>query len=299
MALLATLLLPFGGPSAALAHGVAAGAERDLRWTLDPWVIVPLVLSAGLYALGVKTLWGRAGWGRGISPRQCGLYVAGWMILAAALISPLHELGEHLFTAHMVEHELVMAAAAPLLVLARPLGAFLWALPQALRHGVARACCRPMSRRTWRALTAPMAATVAHGVAIWVWHVPSLFDAAVADVTLHRLQHLSFLVTALLFWWAMVRRTVPGAAVLHLFATMAHMTMLGALIALAPHPLYLRQTAGAAICGLTPLEDQQLAGLVMWVPAGTVYAGAALAFATLWIRRSGERARAVGAVPLG
>jgi cytochrome c oxidase assembly factor CtaG len=116
-----------------------------------------------------------------------------------------------------------------------------------------------------------------------------LFEAAVESESLHRLQHLSFLVTALAFWWALLRRAGRGAAVLHLFATMIHMTLLGALITFAGRVLYLDQTGFAADWGLTPLEDQQLAGLIMWVPAGTVYAGAALAFAALWIRQSSRR----------
>jgi len=95
-------------------------------------------------------------------------------------------------------------------------------------------------------------------------------------------------VVAVSFWWALVRRCERGAAVLHLFATATHTGALGALMVVAPRVLYLRQTADSLDWGLTPLEDQQLAGLVMWIPAGTVYAGAALAFAALWIRRSGQ-----------
>jgi cytochrome c oxidase assembly factor CtaG len=204
------------------------------------------------------------------------------------VLSPLHELSEHLFTAHMVEHELIMAAAAPLLAVSRPIGALLWAMPAKLRRGLGRlGKARPV-RPAWTSLTNPLFATIGHGVVIWLWHAPVLFDLAVADDALHRLQHLSFLASALAFWWALAQRANRGAAVLHLFATMVHTTALGALIVLAPRILYMRQTADALHWGLTPLQDQQLAGLVMWVPAGTVYAGAALAFAALWVRRSSE-----------
>ena len=103
---------------------------------------------------------------------------------------------------------------------------------------------------------------------------------------MHRLQHLSFLLSALLFWWALLRRCSPGAAAAHLFATMTHTGLLGALLTFAPRVLYAVQTAHAPEWGLSPLQDQQLAGLIMWVPAGTIYAAAALGFAALWIHRS-------------
>ncbi|HEX3990665.1 MAG TPA: cytochrome c oxidase assembly protein, partial [Acetobacteraceae bacterium] len=135
-----------------------------------------------------------------------------------------------------------------------------------------------------------------HGVAIWAWHAPAFFDAALANVVFHRLQHLSFLATAVLFWWSVLRRSNAGVAAWHLFITMLHTSVLGALMALAPRVLYEVQTAAAADWGLTPLEDQQLAGIIMWVPAGTVYAGAVLALTTVWIRHSGRTGRVTDAV---
>jgi putative membrane protein len=113
-----------------------------------------------------------------------------------------------------------------------------------------------------------------------------VFDAAVTNPFLHRLQHLSFFLTAVLFWWSVLWRSGRGVATWHLFATMMHTAVLGALMALAPRVLYTVQTQAAASWGMTPLEDQQLAGILMWIPAGTIYAGAALAMAALWINQS-------------
>jgi cytochrome c oxidase assembly factor CtaG len=267
----------------ALAHeGQRHGAA--LPWTFDPWIVAPLSISAALYAVGTGRLARRSGLRRRGLEHVC--YVAGWLALAAALISPLHWLGEHLFTFHMIEHEIVMAVAAPLLILARPLGPLLWALPKATRRRLADLSQGHFWRTTWNRLTHPAGANILHGIAIWVWHLPALFDAAVENDVLHRLQHLSFFITALLFWWALLRRCNAGMAVGHLFVTMLHTSALGALMALAPRVLYAVQTQHALDWGLTPLEDQQLAGLIMWVPAGTIYAGAALVFAARWIRRS-------------
>ena len=147
-------------------------------------------------------------------------------------------------------------------------------------------------RTTWTALTRPLTATVIQGIAIWVWHAPALFDTAVANIMLHRLQHVSFLVTGLLFWRALVRRRNSGAAAAYVSATMLHTSILGAVIALARQILYRLQTERAAEWGITPLHDQQLAGLimwipVMWIPAGFVYAGTALFFFAAWVKRSG------------
>jgi cytochrome c oxidase assembly factor CtaG len=145
--------------------------------------------------------------------------------------------------------------------------------------------------RCWQWLRSGRNATLLHGIAIWAWHAPILFDAAVTNVVLHRLQHLSFLLTAIVFWWSVLRNDNAGLAAWHLFVTMLHTSILGALMALAPHVLYQAQTATSSAWGLTPLEDQQLAGIIMWVPAGTIYAGAALALLTIWIRQSGATGR--------
>jgi putative membrane protein len=272
-------------PSDALAHG--DHASPGTVWTFDPWIVLPLLISAGLYGSGTGRLWRHAGRGRGIHFWQVGCYGAGWLLLAGALISPLHRMGEHLFTAHMIEHEIMMACAAPLLALARPIGAFLWAFPAPMRRRLGFGGRQRQVRAAWTLFTSPLPATIFHGAVIWFWHAPALFNAAVESLPIHRLQHVTFLVSALAFWWALMRRCDRGSAVFHVFATMIHSTLLGALITMAPRVLYVRQTADSFRWGLTPLEDQQLAGLVMWVPAGTVYAGAALAFAAMWISQSG------------
>ena len=267
----------------AQAHEVGAS---DATWTFDPFVLVPLALATLAYLGGAIRLRNRAGVWNASRLARGASYGFAMLALAGALVSPLHWLGEHLFTFHMIEHEIVMAVAAPLIVLGRPAGVFLWSLPQALRRSVAAIFVGPLPLGVWRWVTRPMHATVLHGAAIWLWHIPAVFDAAVIDVALHRLQHLSFLVTAIFFWWAMLRRSAGGVAVWHLFVTMIHTSVLGAWIALAPKVLYHVQTVGAPGFGLTPLEDQQLAGIIMWIPAETVYAGAALVLMALWIRRS-------------
>jgi putative membrane protein len=281
-----TLLL-MGLPSSLLAHGTEShGATAS--WTFDPWVVTPLLSGGVLYALGASALARRTVVGRNVRGWHSAAFIAGWLSLTLALVSPLHWLGEHLFTFHMIEHEIVMAISAPLLVMSRPVGTFLWSMPRRGRVAVGRFLRRRAVTATWQWMSSGVNATLLHGVAIWAWHAPLLFDAAVVNVAMHRLQHLSFFLTAILFWWSVLRSSESGAAAWHLFLTMLHTSVLGALMALAPRVLYTAQTATALDWGLTPLEDQQLAGLIMWVPAGTIYAGAALALTAIWVRHSSD-----------
>jgi cytochrome c oxidase assembly factor CtaG len=257
----------------------------DFQWEWDPFVTLPLALSLLLYAAGLARLWRRAGIGRGVAAWQVFCFGGGWLTLVMALVSPLHEYGEHLFLAHMIEHELLMAVAAPLFAVSRPLGMFLHALPRLWRTRLIGLAMTPPLQAVWTWLVDPFTATVLHGVAIWVWHVPALLDSTIASEAMHRLQHISFLLTALFFWWAIVRRPRRdyGLGACHVFVTMVHTGLLGALLTLAPRSFYPLQTRDAALFGLSPLQDQQLAGLVMWVPSGMLYLGAGLLLLVLWL----------------
>lgn len=249
---------------------------------------MPLTVMALLYGVGTIRVAGRRR-GRGSLPGPAIAFWAAMVALCTALVSPLHWLGEHVFAFHMIEHEMVMAVAAPLLVVARPVGTLMWGLPRWARRRLGSLMHTALVQKWWQWCAGATNATVIHGLAIWIWHIPFLFDAAVTDTAVHRLQHLSFFATALLFWWALLWRTERGASAWHFFSTMIHTSVLGALMALAPRVLYVAQTR-AMEWGVTPLEDQQLAGLIMWVPGGTVYAAAAMAMLAVWIRDSSRRA---------
>ena len=249
---------------------------------LDPWIVAPLAASAALYAIGVRRLWRRAGTGRGIARREAACFTAGWCALALALLSPIDHLGEHLLSMHMVQHELLMVVAAPLLVLSRPLEAFTWGLPARWREPVSGAMRWPPLAASWRALTTTSGAWLFQAAAVWLWHVPVLFQASLANEALHTLQHATFLGSALAFWWTVLvpRGQAHGASLASTFGTMLHTGALGALLTFAPYPLY---PAYVGYLGLAPLEDQQLAGLVMWVPGGIAYLVAGLALASSWL----------------
>lgn len=262
----------------ALGHDTGAGHLEPPGWTLDPAILVPLLVTLILFAAGWMRLRARSNRGAARLATRARLFGAGWLVLAIALVSPLHEAGERSFAAHMFEHELIMLVAAPLLVLAEPMAVMLWAFPAGGRRRLGDAAGSRVVSRTWQVLSAPVPATLIQAAALWLWHAPALFDLALANETWHAAQHLSFLVSALLFWTAMLsRRTAAGVAALCLVVTSIVSGALGALMAFATSPWYAGYAQlGMAPFGLTPAEDQQVAGLLMWVPGGLVHAGAAL-----------------------
>jgi putative membrane protein len=160
---------------------------------------------------------------------------------------------------------------------------------------LARAVQRRAVQRVWQAVLHPVSASLLHAVVLWVWHVPAFFNAALLSRTWHDLQHLSFLISALIFWSALIEqraREQQGGAILYLFFTTVHSSVLGALITFATVPWYSTYLATTANWGFSPLEDQQLGGLIMWVPGSLVYVGAALVLLARWIVAS-ERSRTV------
>jgi putative membrane protein len=294
-AILALSALPTGS-AAAHGGGLPIGpADLWHHWNLDPWVWVPLILVLWLYGRGVLRLWAKAGWRRGIPPRLVIAFAGGELVLVVSLISPLDPLGETLFSAHMAQHTLLVAVAPPLMLAGLPGAALPWALPRGpriliLRHSGIRWGARGMS---W--LLRPLPAAAVHGVAMWVWHAPFLFDAALQSSSLHMLEHVSFFGTALLFWQSLSLsgRSLTGTAggIAAGFLTLVHTGFLSALITFAPHPLYAWYLNRTAAWGLGPLDDQQLAGLIMGVPVAVIYLLACLALAArlLTPARSSQR----------
>jgi putative membrane protein len=277
------------------AHAGAPLRPHDLwrAWTFEPVSIGLLVASGVLYGCGLTRLWHAAGTGRGVRRRDAWAFATGWMFLALALLSPLHALGGVLFSAHMAQHELLMTVAAPLLVLGKPLIPFVWALSPRWRRVTGRWASAKSIARPWAALTHPAAAFLVHGAAIWIWHLPSLYDAAVTSEAMHAAQHATFFGTALLFWWVVFHpspaRGGTPAAIGILFGTVLHTGALGAALTLMPRLVYSAYAATTVPWGLMPTDDQQLGGLIMWVPGGLAYIVAALALVARMLRESEQR----------
>ena len=262
---------------------------------------ISLALLLGVYAAGVWRVWRSAGYGRGIRPLEALAFAIGWLALLAALSPPIDEWSEHWLVAHMVQHELLMVVAAPLVAASAPLIALLWVTPCRFRRRALEAVRRPSIAALWILLTAPLSVFLLHAAALWVWHMPALYSYALEHEPVHVLQHLCFFGTAALFWWGIAHgrygRLGYGAAVVYVFATAVHGGVLGALLTFSPRVWYAPYLVHHP-AGLTPLEDQQLAGLLMWVPAGLVLAGCGLALFAAWLRESDRRTRFRSALPL-
>jgi putative membrane protein len=262
-------LFLFGTSVPASAHTTLSGG-----WEPDAWIVAALMVAmAALYARGARKI-GAAGSGQAMRRHAC-LFAVGWIALAAALLSPLDALGEMLLSAHMLQHELIMLVAAPLLVAGRPLAIAAWAFRES-RGGAVAAIARNLRRNSvWRSMESAPGAWALHLVAVWAWHAPVLFEASLRSDWVHAFQHTTFLGSALLFWWALLRRRRHGFAALYVLTTAIHTGLLGALLTFAAEPLYPAYLGTTQAWGLTALEDQQLGGLVMWVPAGIILLGAA------------------------
>lgn len=252
--------------------------HHAFAWKPDAFAATTLAATALLYAVG----WWRMV-KRGAAPPRLELvsFALGWSTLALALLSPIATMSEWLFSVHMTQHELLMLVAAPLLAIGRPLVPMLFALPERRRIALSSG----VSGMALRVASSPFPVFAIHAVALWVWHIPALYEAAVLDDRIHLLQHICFAGTATLFWWGMIRgrygRTGYGAAFLYIFATAVHSGGLGALLAFsnrAWYPVYVQRALGG-----DAVTDQQLGGLIMWVPAGVVLMLFGLAMFAAWL----------------
>lgn len=261
-----------GMPLAAHAHGF----ERTQDDPFAPWAAGLMGLSLLFYLLA----WAHARRRRGVAgplrlPQLVG-YLLGTLALAATLFGALDAAAEHSFAAHLSQHMLLLAVVPPLLLLGRPMLASALLLP--------RAFSTPMgwAGRLRRSLHLhAVLATLASTVAMWLWHAPAAMHQALSDEAVHWLMHLCFLAAGLWFWMVPLealrgRARVPWPALAGLLALMMQMGLIGALLTLSSRPLVPLQAERALAAGLDPITDQQLAGLLMWVPFCLPYLAAAV-----------------------
>ncbi len=246
-------------------------------WIWRPEVVLVLVILASVYASGWWRLRG-AGHRQLVPAWRLAACLIGLATLAVALLSPIHDLAEVLLSAHMIQHLLLMMMAAPLLLLGNPLPVGLWGLPRRLRRRVGRLLTRnaPLRRVLWAVTLMPVA-WLLFVLNLWLWHLPVLYQAALRDHLLHDVEHLAFFGTAVVFWWPIIEpaprlheRMPRGFAILYLLAATGQNTLLSALIALPEQLLYPYYARPRPSFGLSPLDDQAMAGGIMWT-SGHMY----------------------------
>jgi cytochrome c oxidase assembly factor CtaG len=245
-------------------------------WLTGPVIWVAVALSVYLYARGAQQR------RRGADPRHQTAFALGVVSIVAALVSPLEPLAESLASAHMIQHLLLIAVAAPLLVVGNAARTTLLGLPRRTRsiaHRVLRRCGFVLRRYAGVGIAV-------HIGAIWFWHARGPYDAAVRSSGVHALEHLSLFGTALWAWSSVLgvpARRRRGPAMLWLFALSAQSAVLGALLTFAPQPWYRSYQDTTTAYGFDQLDDQRLAGAIMWVPGCSVYLVAALWVLHGWI----------------
>ena len=254
----------------------AAVAFGDLSWNLRPEVVLPLLVAAGLYAVGWWRLSCRAS--TPIAWTRVGLALGGLLAIALALVSPLDGHADRLFVAHMVQHMLLITVAAPALLLADPFPIVVWALPGAVRVCAGRWLTRASPfGRVWGSVTAMRVTWIAYALILWAWHVPVAYDAALADRFVHDVEHVTFFIGAVLFWWPVIhpaprfRRPAPHALrIVYLVLAAFQTAALGLLLTLTPAVLYRSYAAAVRPEGLSALDDQVWGGVVMWGIGGLI-----------------------------
>lgn len=281
-----------------VAHTGAPLRPHDLwsAWQFDPLEILGLVAAATLY-------W--RGWRPADGAGRMWAWWAGWTALVLALVSPLDALAGVLISAHMVQHVLLVAVAAPLLAASAPGAALVRGLPGSMRRAVASVPVRlgvgPGGFRTFRSPTARLLVFVG---AFWLWHASVLYGAAVESGWVHALEHASFLGAGLAVWSVIVGprrvRVDRGRAVIMVFLLGLQSVLLATLITFATTPWYEPYSTTAPGWGLEPLADQQLAGVVMWVPSGLILTSVGIVLLVRWLREIDDedsRPGRMGSVP--
>ncbi|HEY0673436.1 MAG TPA: cytochrome c oxidase assembly protein [Longimicrobiales bacterium] len=244
-------------------------ASGDFSWTawpIHPSTAIGSALILGVYYMAIGPWRLKYGWSYKVELWQPICFTAGVLILFGALNGPIHELSDfYLFSAHMVQHLIMTMITAPLMLVGMP--DWLW---------------RPLIRKTVgfgvaRVLTAPLVAFGVYNVIFAGWHFPMLYNWALEDHTVHIVQHIMFLVAAMFMWWPVVEplpelaRLITPLRMVYLFALSIPMSVVSALITLSESVLYPWYSDAQRVFTLSALEDQQLGGLIMWVPGALIF----------------------------
>jgi cytochrome c oxidase assembly factor CtaG len=235
------------------------------QWTWEPSILIGTALITGLYLYAIGPLRKRYYPAEQVKTGQTISFLLGMLMMFLALVSPLDELGDsYLFSAHMVQHLFLTIVGPPLLLLGTPE----WFVKPLLRNKVVF--------KIAKMLTYPAVAFVLYNADFWLWHAPPLYNATLENQNIHILEHLTFIVFGVLYWWPIfspskdLPRLSIGGQILYLFLSGMPSVLLGAGLTFSP-PLYAPYLAAPRVWGISAATDQQLGGLIMWVPVSIGY----------------------------
>jgi len=235
------------------------------QWNWEPSILIGTALITGLYLYAIGPLRKRLYPNEQVKTGQTITFLLGVLIMFLALVSPLDELGDaYLFSAHMVQHLCLTIIGPPLLLLGTPE----WLVKPALHNKVVFNIAK--------VLTYPAVAFVLYNADFWLWHAPPLYNATLENQNIHILEHLTFIIFGVLYWWPIfspskdLPRLQIGGQILYLFLSGMPSVLLGAGLTFTP-PLYAPYIAAPRLWGISAATDQQLGGLIMWIPVSIAY----------------------------
>ncbi len=251
-----------------------------LHWTIHPSTVIGIGAIGALYGWRLRTA-ERGGGAPTLAQRLA--FASGLVVLFVALNGPIHDLSDsYLFSAHMVQHLLLTMLVTPLLII-----------------GVSGSMLRPILARPAFSAIAKRVTTAAAGfiifnVTLMAWHLPPLYNLAMADHGVHIVQHLSFLAASVPMWWPLLSRMqeLPPLTrplqMLYICLLMIPMSVVGMIITYADHVLYPAYESAPRIWGLSPEQDQLIGGLIMWIPGSFIYIALLTVFFFRWAREAEE-----------
>lgn len=248
------------------------------QWDWQPSIVIGTALIVGFYLYAVGPLQKRYFPDEPVKRGQVICFLLGMFFMFLSLVSPLDELGDsYLFSAHMLQHLVLIMVGPPLLLLGTPD----WFVRPFLRN--------PVVFRIAKVLTLPAVAFTLFNVDFWLWHAPPLYDATLENQSIHILEHLTFIIFGVINWWPILSpskdlpRLSPGGQILYIFFNGMPSVALGAGLTFLP-PLYAPYLSAPRVWGISPATDQQLGGLIMWIPVSIAYIAVVSVLFIRWIQ---------------
>ena len=266
-------------------------------WSLSGSQLILVAFMAAVYLFGLIRLQIRSDW-QAVPITQMSYGIAGFAVLIFATAGPPEAFSDSMFFSHMIQHILIAMVASVLLLAAKPMACYLWALPETMRIGVAPA----LAQRGWIRninifLTNPRVSLPLFVLTLWLWHIPEAYNSALQYETLHFAMHISMFTTAVLFWWPIIgpppvrSQLTDPQRIIYLILVVTPTAVLAAMITLSNSVIYTHYLDTPHHFTLTPEEDQRVGGLLMWIPGNVVYLATLTTLFFRWFRHDEERHR--------